>query len=600
MNINITNINLLKNAQRVGEILILLLVIFSSCSRRTTNIESSYKVVPSYTGQTVTLNTKQKAEKERLLIKAKKESSFSNLNAARESYIKILNIDPNCDVCYYEMAMLYYRAGYLINASKFSHIAYEIDSTNTWYKRQYANLSAMRGNHAEAEKLFSSLMNENPQNPELYYALASVYENMRQYDKAITLYDSAQNRFGFNVEVSIRKQEIFSNMGDIKKRIEEAKTLIKYDPENARFYGLLGDAYAQELNDSLTIHSYNIALAIDSTFSPAILGKAEIARKNGDFNEYFRNLELYCKSDNKIDDLDKVEYLSLVLRIPTFSEYFKTNIDQIFNILNDIYPESFEVKQLHSSFLMQTGRPDSAIEILNNLIKIDSSNYNVWSLMLSMKYSLMRWNDLKADAERAISIFPKRAHIYMYRGVAYWQLNQLDNATIDFEHAVKIDDNENEDFTTQLYAFLGDLYHQMGKDKKSFENYEKALEIDSINATVLNNYAYNLAIKGLNIKKAYIMSKKALEIEPSNPSFLDTFGWILFLQGKLTESRTIFRQALAAGGKDSAVLLDHYADVLYALGEYDTASIYWNQALDKPDLENKEEIEKKLLKLKNK
>ena len=47
------------------------------------------------------------------------------------------------------------------------------------------------------------------------------------------------------------------------------------------------------------------------------------------------------------------------------------------------------------------------------------------------------------------------------------------------------------------------------------------------------------------------------------------------------------------GGKDSAVMLDHYAEVLYSLGEYDLARSYWNQARLKnkdgevPDLEQR-------------
>jgi hypothetical protein len=39
------------------------------------------------------------------------------------------------------------------------------------------------------------------------------------------------------------------------------------------------------------------------------------------------------------------------------------------------------------------------------------------------------------------------------------------------------------------------------------------------------------------------------------------------------------------GGKDSAVILDHYAEVLYALKEYDMAFVYWNLALQKNDEE---------------
>ena len=35
------------------------------------------------------------------------------------------------------------------------------------------------------------------------------------------------------------------------------------------------------------------------------------------------------------------------------------------------------------------------------------------------------------------------------------------------------------------------------------------------------------------------------------------------------------------GGKDSVTILDHYAEVLYALGEYDLAKVYWDMALKK-------------------
>ena len=33
--------------------------------------------------------------------------------------------------------------------------------------------------------------------------------------------------------------------------------------------------------------------------------------------------------------------------------------------------------------------------------------------------------------------------------------------------------------------------------------------------------------------------------------------------------------------KDSVTILDHYAEVLYALGEYDLAKVYWDMALKK-------------------
>ena len=74
------------------------------------------------------------------------------------------------------------------------------------------------------------------------------------------------------------------------------------------------------------------------------------------------------------------------------------------------------------------------------------------------------------------------------------------------------------------------------------------------------------------------MSRKTIEAEPDNSTYLDTFGWILHLMGKDLEAKPFFKHAMLYGGKESAVVLGHYAEVLEALGETDTASVYRKQA----------------------
>ena len=80
------------------------------------------------------------------------------------------------------------------------------------------------------------------------------------------------------------------------------------------------------------------------------------------------------------------------------------------------------------------------------------------------------------------------------------------------------------------------------------------------------------------MKKAYEMSKITVEAEPDNATYLDTFGWILFLQGKAVEAKPFFKHAMLYGGKESAVILEHYAAVLRALKEDDLAKVYEGMA----------------------
>jgi tetratricopeptide (TPR) repeat protein len=103
-------------------------------------------------------------------------------------------------------------------------------------------------------------------------------------------------------------------------------------------------------------------------------------------------------------------------------------------------------------------------------------------------------------------------------------------------------------------------------------------------------------MEGKQLKKAYSMSKRTVDAEPDNSTYLDTYGWILYLMGRPGEAKPVFKHAMLYGGKDSPVILDHYAEVLFALKEYDMAFVYWNLAKQKnvdeiPDLDEK--IEKR-------
>ena len=86
----------------------------------------------------------------------------------------------------------------------------------------------------------------------------------------------------------------------------------------------------------------------------------------------------------------------------------------------------------------------------------------------------------------------------------------------------------------------------------------------------------------------------AIEEEPNNATYLDTYAWILHKMGKHTDAKTVLKRAMVYGGKENADILDHYADVLFALNEYDLAFIYWDQAdkLD-PSLGIAEKIQKR-------
>jgi tetratricopeptide (TPR) repeat protein len=190
------------------------------------------------------------------------------------------------------------------------------------------------------------------------------------------------------------------------------------------------------------------------------------------------------------------------------------------------------------------------------------------------------WDDLAAEGRKAFETFPNEPAFLEYASIGDYNLERYDEVMALCDKVLEVAPRDSSR-TLRAWSTKGDLYHNAGDFKKAYKAYDKALKINPDYEYVLNNYAYYLSVEGKNLKKAYEMSKKTIEKEPNNATYLDTFGWIVYLQGRPMEAKPFFKRAMLYGGKDSAVILDHYAEVLFALKEYDMAFVYWSLAKQK-------------------
>jgi tetratricopeptide (TPR) repeat protein len=94
----------------------------------------------------------------------------------------------------------------------------------------------------------------------------------------------------------------------------------------------------------------------------------------------------------------------------------------------------------------------------------------------------------------------------------------------------------------------------------------------------LNNYAYYLSLRKKNLEKAKKMSFRCNQIEPNNSTYQDTYGWVLYQLKEYKKAEEWLFNALLNGGKKSSVIVEHYGDALYKLGEVDNAIYQWKKA----------------------
>ncbi len=493
-------------------------------------------------------------EKRYYFTEALKYDALNDKSTANALYLQAIKNDPACDACYYKLADMYLQSGYFRQALLFSSTAAQIDSSNIWYRLQ----------------------------------LCRIFVLVKDYNKALQQLDYlASRKMENNEQVLLLRYETLMHTGDPAGATEALK-ILSQQTVNPRVYTILGESYGNMAQDSLSLHYYQLALELDPTYPPTLFGEMDTYRRMQRFDIFFE--KLYTISANKeVPSEMKAEYLSTLMKVPKFTPIFQPQLDTVFQLLRT-QPDSI-IEPLYGGYLIQTGQSDSALRVFRQAATTFKNDSGLWETFLGFIYYRQSWDNLKIYASEAMELFPQQANFMTLKAIALWQQNDVPTAIELLEKSLPLSKKDTGQ-TLQTYALLGDLYQQDNNSKKAFAYYEKVLALDSLNISVLNNYAYYLSEMDKQLEKAYRMSQKTVLAEPNNATYLDTFGWILYRMGKYTEAKAIFKHAMIYGGTDSAVILDHYGDVLNALGEKDAAAVYWGMSYRKdPNPEVKKKIQ---------
>ncbi len=175
--------------------------------------------------------------------------------------------------------------------------------------------------------------------------------------------------------------------------------------------------------------------------------------------------------------------------------------------------------------------------------------------------------------ERYEPRFDDNAEFPFYRGLAHFRQKEYRTAIEAMDQALQRDSS-----FVDAWAQLGIIHNELRNFPASDSAYEQALTLDPENPLINNNYAYSLSERGVDMRRAKIMTERALASDPENASYLDTMGWIYFQLGNYEKARTYIRQSLEQDDQ-SATVYEHLGDVYEKLGEHSRAAEAWEKAL---------------------
>ncbi|MBQ1730590.1 MAG: tetratricopeptide repeat protein [Bacteroidales bacterium] len=532
-------------------------------------------------------------------LEGNKNKNLGDYDNAIKNYTRALAIDNTQPSAYYEIATILFATGDYQAAQTYAEKAVQYDKTNNIayidmliYTYEYSN---------QPEKtipLYRKLIASNPNDIENYYELAKVYQKLNKPKDAIKVLDEAEKKFGITDIVSVQKEMMYEQMGNMNKSFEEMKKLRDAYPTNLRYKAMLAEAYFQNKKLDLAKAEFSELEKMNIDEGLVYLSLAEYHRAvDAQYYNYFAMLEkaFSCDDESLTYEL-KMQILNQLLPIARNDDYIKVQIKRLASIVEKQYPSDVALSALKADIAMMNNDYKSVQQNLIDIVAEDKSSYEIWEHLMNIDYHLQDFDNLYAHSKEASELFPNMLTDYQYYVVAAYLKKEFREVVeaVDYASMLSLD---NQQVMIDLLSMQGDAYNALKNFHKADSVYEYILFKDADFESVLNNYSYNLAVRGENLAKALEMSTHLVELNPSSPTFIDTHAWVLYKNGKLDEALKYMDDAIAKDNSN-AVYYDHRGDIKFSLGKKDEALADWEKALEL-DPENSEiegKVKKKSLK----
>lgn len=284
----------------------------------------------------------------------------------------------------------------------------------------------------EAERLYRTILAQEPEHPHALHYLGVVYAQRGRYDEACRLMEQSLTRH--------RSAPAYSHLGNALKglrRLDEAvaryDAAIALDPEYAEAHYNRGNALRElgRFDDALA--SYERAIAIRPRYAPAHFARGAL----------MKDLARFGDAVGSFDDAIALE------------------------------PDRAEAWNSRGNALMELGRPDEARASYERAVAIRPDYAEAHSNRGNALRALGRLDDAMASHRAATTLRPGYAEAYYNAAKVLTDLGQLDDALGSYEQAIALKPDYAEAHTNR-----GGVFVRLGRIDDALGCYAAALAID--------------------------------------------------------------------------------------------------------------------------
>ena len=519
-------------------------------------------------------------------------------------YNKAINFDKSSGI-YYSIAKNYLRLNKLAWAKQAAVKAIEMDSGNKEYVYLLAQIYTTGNSPDSAAACYERLIKDDPLDLTANFNLAEIYKSSKPL-RALEILKGIMKITGPTPEVLFEIAAINERLGNKEETIKTIEDLLKINPSDAMLKKVLIESCISNKNydKALKLIDEQLVIYPDDAGLLGYKGNIFVQRE-----EWDKAKQIYLKiaGNPDVNHQTKIKIGIAFLAQPGGK---KEASDAAREILKAVDKDTldWQVKLYLGEIYLEEKNDSAAVNYYKEAFRLADWNVDILSRYGGLLFDSGRYEELNTEMEKGIKLFPDNYAVNLLYGLSLSQTDRHRDAKTYLQKAVRInprdvmaltalgfslnrlkeDDEalnalnralEIEPDNIQALGMAGLIYEGKKEFEKSDAMYLRALAVDSSDIQILNNYAYSLGERGIDLDKALNMAKIAVSKEPKNSSYLDTIGWIYYKLGDYKKALGYIMDAINAGEK-SAVIYEHLGDVYLKLNKKENALLNWKKALE--------------------
>ena len=534
----------------------------------------------------VSLADKRKAEY--IFVQAQNEKLKNNFDSFYELLAYAHEIDPENTAISFYMGMSLLRMSNTTKERCEQGLAlmkehFEARPGDLYETTFYSDANMQLGHPDEALRALKELNARNPNRLELQVRLAEAYSHSGDYQQSNITYDSIAAIFGDAIQITSSKIENYMAMNDSVGAIKEMRNLLATAPQNDSYNLAMSGLFQHYNMTDSALYYLDRAQELAPDNGIIYLTRAEYCNQAGDSAGYEQQIYNALTAE-QLDVDTKLGVLLTYIRDRMAEQDTTQRIDNLFTILIQQHPHEAKIHQLYSEYFFSKKDYKGAIEQLGYSLDVNPTDADGWRNMVILNMLDDNYPAAIKASEKALEYNPDNLDLYGYVAGCYHQMKEYAKAILIYDKILELTDSADLERQSVIITGKGDIYSEMGDDDKSIECYEQALEIDPVNSSALNNYAYLLAQRGRDLDRAESMAALALKDLPDNANYIDTYAWVFFAKKDYAKALTYIKKAVE--NDEDNHLLEHYGDILWFNDQKEEAVEQWTKALEEdPDNE---------------